>query len=125
MKPWTDERIERFIGALLRAGVVTASALILAGALVYAWRHGAEQPDYQVFRGTPRAPRGIVGVAREAADLRGRGLIQLGVLVLVATPVVRVGFSVLAFAAQRDHVYVAIALAVLAVLGFSLFGTPV
>ncbi len=122
MQRWTDERMDRYIGALLRAGVLLASAITLAGAVLYIARHAGEHPDYRVFRGEPRALRGVVGIAREAFELRGRGLIQLGLLVLVATPVARVLFSVFAFAAQRDRTYVVITLAVLAVLGFSLLG---
>lgn len=122
MTRWTDERMERFIGGLLRTGVLCAAAVILAGAALYLARHGGERPDYRVFSGEPRALRGVVGIAREALEPRSRGVIQLGLLVLVATPVVRVAFSVFAFAAQRDRTFVVITLAVLAVLCFSLFG---
>ena len=56
---------------------------------------------------------------------RGRGLIQLGVLLLIATPVARVVFSAWAFARQRDWTYVLVTLFVLAVLLFGLFyGQP-
>jgi uncharacterized membrane protein len=49
-------------------------------------------------------------------------LIQLGLLLLIATPVARVAFSVAAFAMQRDRLYVVVALIVLAVLMYSLTG---
>lgn len=55
-------------------------------------------------------------------DGRGRALIQLGLLLLIATPVSRVAFSVFAFERQRDWTYVGITLAVLAVLVYSLAG---
>jgi uncharacterized membrane protein len=124
MLPWTDERMERFIGALLRTGVLLAAALVLAGAVVSLAQHGGQRPDYQVFRGEPRALRGVEGIVRDALALDGPGLVQIGLLVLIATPVARVAFSVFAFAAQRDRAYVAITLIVLSVLGFSLFGPP-
>ena len=60
--------------------------------------------------------------SRRAADWRGRGIIQLGLLVLLATPVARVAFSVVAFALQRDRLYVAVTLVVLAVLLYSIVG---
>jgi uncharacterized membrane protein len=117
--------MEQFIGDILRAGVLLATALLLAGAALHLARHGAEHPDFRAFSGEPRALRGVVGIARSALEPTGRGLIQLGLLVLAATPVARVGFSVFAFAAQRDRTYVAITLMVLAVLGFSFFaGRP-
>jgi uncharacterized membrane protein len=49
-------------------------------------------------------------------------LIQLGLLLLIATPVARVAFSVAVFAMQRDRLYVVVALIVLAVLMYSLTG---
>jgi uncharacterized membrane protein len=48
-------------------------------------------------------------------------LIQLGLIVLLATPVARVVASIMMFAAERDMLYVAITLIVLAVLLFGLF----
>jgi uncharacterized membrane protein len=48
-------------------------------------------------------------------------VIQLGLLLLVATPVARVIFSVFAFAWERDWLYVLLTLIVLAVLLYSLF----
>ena len=53
--------------------------------------------------------------------LGGRGIIQLGLLLLIATPVARVVFSVIGFVRQRDFVYVVLTLIVLAVLLYSLF----
>ena len=55
----------------------------------------------------------------ERCALKGRGS-QLGILVLIATPVFRVLLSAFAFWMQRDWIYVAITLVVLAVLAFSL-----
>ncbi|MGO9690281.1 MAG: DUF1634 domain-containing protein, partial [Syntrophobacteraceae bacterium] len=51
-----------------------------------------------------------------------RGMIQFGLLVLIATPVMRVFFTVVSFTIQRDRVYVGVTLIVLAVLLFSLSG---
>jgi uncharacterized membrane protein len=60
------------------------------------------------------------GIVRDALTLRGRGIIQLGLLLLIATPVARVAFSVAAFAFQRDRLYVVVTLVVLAILLYSL-----
>src|SRR5262245_56935614 len=117
---WDDERVERLLGNLLRAGVLLAAAVVLAGGVVYLLRHGAERADLRVFRGEPadlRSPSGIVG---DALQGRGRGLIQLGLLLLIATPVARVAFSVFAFARERDFTYVLLTLIVFAVLIYSL-----
>jgi uncharacterized membrane protein len=122
MQRWTDQRMEGFIGGLLRVGVLLSAALVLVGAVVHLAGHAGVRPDLHVFRGEPLALRGVEGIVRSALALDGPGLIELGLLVLVATPVARVAFSVFAFAAQRDRTYVLVTLTVLAILCFGLFG---
>lgn len=122
MQPWTDQRMERFMGGLLRAGVSLSALLVLAGAMVHLGGHAGDRPSLGTFSGEPLALRGLAGIAGGGLALDGLALIQLGLLALIATPVARVVFSVFAFAAQRDRTYVAITLAVLAILCFSLFG---
>jgi uncharacterized membrane protein len=72
--------------------------------------------------GEPAALHGVSGVIADARSFSGRGIIQLGLLLLVATPVARVVFSVAAFALQLDLTYVVIPLVVLAALGYSMLG---
>jgi uncharacterized membrane protein len=120
--PWSDERVETTMGNLLRAGVVSAAAVVLVGGLVYLLRHGAAQPGYHLFRGEPADLRSIWGIVAEASTLRGRGIIQLGLLLLIATPVARVAFSVYAFARQGDRIYVVVTLIVLTLLLYGLTG---
>lgn len=122
---WTDDRVERLMGNLLRFGVSLATLVVLVGGGVYLVRDGATRPEYGVFRSEPAALRGPVGILGEAWSWHGVGVIQLGLLLLIATPVARVVFSVIAFALQRDLTYVAITLIVLAVLTYSLVGTGV
>jgi len=121
-RAWTDKRMELIIGDLLRAGVVLAAAVVVAGAILYLVRHGHSLPHYRVFREEPSDLRSVSGIVADALALRGRGVIQLGLLLLIATPVARVAFSVVAFALHRDHLYVVVTLIVLGVLIFSLTG---
>ena len=118
--PWTDQRIDAIIGSLLRAGVIVAAVLVLSGGALYLARHGSTIPDHHVFHGEPAYLRDLGGILSAARVLDGPGLIQLGLLVLLATPLVRVAFSVLAFALQRDRTYVVVTSIVLAVLLYSL-----
>ena len=120
---WTDKRIENILGNLLRAGVVFSAFIVLCGALVYLARHGREPADYTVFHGEPSELRRVPGVVRDAMDLSGRGIIQMGLLFLIATPVARVIFSIWGFAAERDRMYVVFTVIVLAILIFSLVGS--
>ncbi len=119
---WSDKRVELIIGDLLRVGVLLAAAVVLAGGTVYLARHGTETPHYRVFQGEPADLRTVSGIVADTLSFRGRGIIQLGLLILLATPLARVAFSVFAFALQRDVLYVLVTLLVLAVLIFSLAG---
>jgi uncharacterized membrane protein len=72
--------------------------------------------------GEPTDLRTVSGIVEDALAFQGRGLIQLGLLLLIATPIARVAFSVAAFAVQGDWLYVVVTLIVLAVLMYSLTG---
>jgi uncharacterized membrane protein len=124
---WTDEQVEQVVGNLLRVGVIAAAAVVLLGACVYVPVHAREPVGnhYQIFRGEPTDLRSPVDAVRQAVDFRGRGLIQLGLLLLIATPVARVIFSAFAFARQHDWTYVVITLVVLTVLVYSIFSGDV
>jgi uncharacterized membrane protein len=103
-------------------GVTLAAPVVLFGGIVYLVRHGRAAPQYRLFMGEPRDLRSVSGSVKDALAFRGRGLIQLGLLLLIATPVARVALSVAAFAVQRDRLYVVVTLIVLAVLMYSLMG---
>jgi uncharacterized membrane protein len=119
---WTDQKIEVIIANLLRAGVSLAAALVLLGGMVFLVRHGLALTQYRAFTGEPSDLREWKGIAHSALSFRGRGIIQFGILCLIATPVARVVFSAVAFALEHDWLYVGIASAVLAVLLYSLLG---
>ncbi|HEX7523975.1 MAG TPA: DUF1634 domain-containing protein [Candidatus Deferrimicrobium sp.] len=120
MRAWTDERVEGVIGILLRWGVILAAAVVLSGGAMYLVRNGSTISDYRVFRGEPSDLRDVSGIVAAAVSWRSRGLIQFGLLLLIAVPVARVAFSVVAFALQRDRTYVVVTLIVLAVLLYGL-----
>jgi uncharacterized membrane protein len=122
LKRWRDERIETIVAILLRTGVMAAAAVVLGGAVLFLERHGLERPDYAVFRGEASDLRSVRGILAAVTGGRARAIIQLGLLLLIATPVVRVGFSVLGFALEGDRAYVFMTLLVLAILLFSLAG---
>lgn len=114
-------RMEQFLGTLLRTGVIMAAVLVLLGGTIYLLRHGSEEAELRLFHGEPAELRNVEGVIESALAIRGRGIIQLGLLVLIATPVARVLFSVIGFAREGDWTYVVLTLIVLGVLLYSLF----
>jgi uncharacterized membrane protein len=120
---WTDRRLEDVIGNLLRVGVLLAALVVLAGGILYLIHQGRLPADYRIFQGEPTDLRQIGGIFRESMALHGRGIIQFGLLLLIATPVARVAFSIFGFAAERDRMYVVFALIVLLILLYSLVGS--
>jgi uncharacterized membrane protein len=120
---WNDQKIEILIGNLLRIGVVISATLVLCGALVYLVRHGNASTEYNVFHGEPSAYRTFSGIMNEVLHFRGRGIIQLGLVLLIATPVARVAFSIWGFLAERDRMYAGFTALVLAILLYSLIGS--
>jgi uncharacterized membrane protein len=123
-RAWTDERLARWIGNLLRLGVATAAVVVLLGGVLYLARHGMEAPSYRVFHGEPLQFRSVGGILGSVTRMGGRGIIQLGLLLLIATPIARVALAALGFAMERDRTYVVVSLIVLATLLFSLAGGP-
>lgn len=119
----SDERRSRAVGTLLRAGVTLAAAVVTAGAIPYLAAHGLDRPDYSVFRGEPTALRSAPGIVRDALAGDSRGILQLGILILIATPIARVVLLLVDFVRDRDGLYVLVAAVVLGVLAYSLFGS--
>ena len=120
---FSDEfELEQLLGNLLRGGVGLAAVVVLVSGVFYLVRYGGRPPEYRMFRGEPADLRSVAGIAHDVLGARPRALIQLGLLLLMATPVARVAFSVFAFALQRDRTYTVVTLIVLAVLVYSLSG---
>jgi uncharacterized membrane protein len=124
MKPslLNDYKVEQIMGNLLRIGVLIAAGVVLVGGLLYLYRFGHTQPDLAIFRSEPANLRTVGGIVERSMTWSSRGLIQLGLLLLIATPVARVAFSLVAFILERDRIYILVTLIVLAILIFSLLG---
>lgn len=122
---WNDQKIEVIIGVLLRVGVSLAATLVFIAGVVYLVQNHAVHVAYHDFHGGLPGLTSIEGVVRSAAGLDPLGLMQLGLLILIATPVARVLFAAFAFALERDWVYVVVSLIVFAVLLSTLTGVAV
>lgn len=117
---WDDDAIERLLARLLRGGVALATLLVLAGGVIFLLHSGGATPRYSRFEGEPAELSNVTGIIRWALRGDGRGLIQLGLVVLVATPVLRVAGSLIAFVVLRDRTYIVLTSIVLLLLASSL-----
>ncbi|HXM64359.1 MAG TPA: DUF1634 domain-containing protein [Terriglobales bacterium] len=120
---FTDQKLENMVGNLLRAGVSLSALVVLFGGIIYLARHGREPASYKVFLGEPSDLKSLSGIVREAFGFRGRGIIQLGLLLLIATPVARVALAIWGFAEEHDRMYMIFTGIVLIVLLYSLLGS--
>jgi uncharacterized membrane protein len=116
-----DQRMEVLMGRLLQIGVLLASAVVLLGGVLYLHQHAGTPANYRTFASEPATLRHPAQLFALVAKGDGTAIIQLGVLLLIATPIARVVFAVVGFAVERDRLYVAVSLAVLAVLMIGLF----
>ena len=123
LQEWLDQRIEIVLAHLLRGGVLLAAFVVIAGAVLYLGGHALMRADYHTFQAEPESLRGVHSVIDAAVKGQAVGIMQLGLLLLIATPIARVVFSVFAFALEGDNMYVAFTLIVLSVLLYSLFGS--
>jgi uncharacterized membrane protein len=120
----TDERIDKVIGTLLQVGVLAAAAVVSVGGAWLLAGAGRGAPAYRQFHGEPPDLRSPAAVVVRLIHPRPKIVIQFGLLLLIATPVARVVFSLAAFGVQRDWTYVVITLIVLLVLSYSLAAQP-
>lgn len=117
-----DQKVEHIMGALLQTGVLLSILVALLGMALYLGRDGRHVADFRVFRGEPFDLREAPAIVSAAFLGHREAIIQLGVLILIATPIARVLLSLAAFALQRDRTYVVVTLVVLVVLLSGLFG---
>ncbi len=118
---WSDQRIENLVGIMLRTGVLLAAAIVLFGGILYLVHNHGPRPDYSHFTAEPAHLIAFSGILHGVAALDPESIIMLGLLVLVATPVARVGMCIVGFLFERDHLYTVVSTIVLLILLYSLF----
>ena len=127
---WRDpETMNVVIGKVLRYGVIFSGAIILLGAIGLASTNGLSDSSGMLTYNPNMIPHdnleiSLGGLAQGLITFSPFSWIELGVILLIATPVSRVTISVFLFAAERDRLYVIITAVVLTLLLFSMLVTP-
>lgn len=108
------------VSLVLRTGVVLAgvAGVVAVGANLV--RHSGERLALGTFRGTPEPDRHVGTILSGALAGNPRSLMMIALLLMIATPIVRVAVSLLGFVRERDRTYVAITIVVLLTLLASL-----
>ena len=115
----TPDQFRAVVSMVLRTGVVTAAALTTVGfamSLLVGW-----EGSLVGAAPTASAPTDFSHLLSGLLALRPVAFAQAGLVVLLATPVLRVATSVVGFWLEGDRLYVAITLAVLVILLGSIF----
>ena len=116
----SDHTVEQIVGRMLQLGVLIAALVVLTGGVLLLVQHGGAPASFSVFHGEPDGLRSIAGILRGVGTMQSQAIVQLGLLLLIATPVARVAFTLVAFVLQRDRTYVALTALVLALLLYGL-----
>ena len=115
--------VELLISRLLRTGVVLSLVLIVTGSsMSFAHHRDYTSSPAELRRLTePGAafPQTMRQVIEGVRSRRGQAIVAVGLLVLIVTPVVRVGVSIAAFALERDAAFTAITALVFGLLVLS------
>jgi uncharacterized membrane protein len=115
-KTFKDTDMQAVIGWVLRAGVFISMLIVFFGGVLYLYRHGHTIADYHEFKGIPVFVHSFGGIVNGIINFRGRAIIQAGIILLIATPVIRVLFSALGFILEKDYLYTAITFIVLLII---------
>ncbi len=117
-----ERRVELTISLVLRVGVTLSVAVIAAGlALMFVHhpQYGHLSGPFSYHRVTSTStkfPHTLPQLAAALAAGEGRGVVVVGILLLILTPVLRVAVSVISFLYERDRAMTLVTLFVLAAL---------
>lgn len=122
MGKFKDTDIQSLIGKVLRGGMIVSISIVFIGGLFFLYRHGGTIANYKVFKGIPDFVQHPSTLIDGAIHLKGQAIIQLGIILLIATPILRVICSMFGFVLEKDYLYVGISALVLLIILFSMLG---
>lgn len=116
-KEFTDIDLNRSVGNLLRLGVLLSVVTSLIG-FIKLFTEGFKMPKH--FEQLQVSSDHIwQSFWQSLIKLEGIGIIQLGILFLIFTPLMRIIFALIGYLKEKDYTYVLISTIVLAIMVFS------
>ncbi|MDE4543066.1 DUF1634 domain-containing protein [Thermoanaerobacterium sp. R66] len=103
------ENMEIIISKTLRAGVLLSALIILIGLILFFATNSSGYPANTY-------PTSVIAIIKGLMSLKPYAIIMTGLLVLILTPVFRVGVSIITFLQEKDYMYVYITSAVFIIL---------
>jgi uncharacterized membrane protein len=109
-------------GRVVQVLVFIAAIITGAGGIAYLVSSGNQIQSYSKFNEITPLLKSICGIIKCALSFDSKAVMQLGVLILISIPLVRVMVFLVSFIKERDWIYVAVSAIVMGVLLFSIFG---
>lgn len=120
-KDFTDVDLNRSVGNLLRLGVILSVITSLIG-FVKLFMEGFEMPrKYKLLDMGTSSEKVWSHFWETLCKGEGMAIIQLGILMLIFTPLMRIIFALIGYLKEKDYVYVIISSIVLAIMAISFF----
>jgi uncharacterized membrane protein len=120
MKKFKDRDMQLLLGQVLRSGTVISISVVILGGIIYLYRHGHTIVNYRTFIGIPDFVKHFPGIIYSALNTKGQAIIQIGIILLIATPILRVICSAIGFVLEKDYMYVGISVLVLFIIFMSM-----
>jgi len=118
MKSFEEKDLQSFIGNLLRIGVIIAMTIVIVGLLLHLFYNGKNTADFSTF--DDHNVFNFPSFAKQLLSGDSKAIMELGIMVLIATPIARVLFTMLGFWLEKDRLYTLIAFIVLCIIAYSL-----
>jgi uncharacterized membrane protein len=120
-KNFTDIDLNRSVGNLLRLGVILSVITSLVG-FVKLFSEGFKMPKKYTSLDMGSSSEKVWGdFWNSLCKGEGMAIIQLGILLLVFTPLMRIVFALIGYLKEKDYIYVIISSIVLAIMAVSFF----
>lgn len=120
-KNFTDVDLNRSVGNLLRLGVILSVATSLIG-FIKLFMEGFKMPKKYTSLDMGSSSEKVWSMFwNSLCKGEGMAIIQLGILLLIFTPLVRIIFALIGYLKEKDYLYVVISSIVLAIMAVSFF----
>jgi uncharacterized membrane protein len=116
----TDDKLESMIATILRLGVLAAALIVSVAGVFYLIEHHDDPVPYGAFHMERSDLRTVTGILASSMQMQSDAIIQLGLLLLIATPFARVALAAIGFYLERDYLYTGVSVLVLTILIFGL-----